>query len=368
MKKAIKSSIHRPDWILFGVVFALLLFGLLMIFNASPVTSLRDFGDNLYLIRLQLAWAGMGIFLAFVVFLIPYTFWQKIAPFILIGSLVLLAAVLIPAFGLKVYGAQRWLSFGWHSLQPAEFAKIAYIIYISSILSKGVKVKQFLIVTAIFAGILLLQKDLGTTIVLVSAGLAIFFVAGASWWYFLALAPISAILGSVLIILSDYRRARFFCFLNPTADQQGICYHIYQSLLALGSGGVFGIGLGQSRQKYGFIPEVATDSIFDVIGNELGFFGVLILISVFLLLIYRGFKIASNAPDKFSYLLVVGITTWIGIQALINIAGLSALLPLVGVPLPFISYGGSSLVATLIAVAILLNISRYTKQDPINFR
>src|SRR4030042_4605269 len=206
MKKAIKLSVHKPDLILLGVVFALLLFGLLMIFNASPVTSLRDFGDNLYLIRWQILWSILGLVAASIVFIFPYTFWQKISPLIFISSLVLLAAVLIPAFGLKVYGAQRWLSFGWHSLQPAEFAKLAYIIYISSILSKGVKVKQFLIITAIFAGILLLQKDLGTTIVLVSAGLAILFVSGASWWYFLAIGPISAILVSILIFLSDYRR------------------------------------------------------------------------------------------------------------------------------------------------------------------
>lgn len=368
MKKAIKLSVHRPDLILFGVVFTLLLFGLLMIFNASPVTSLRDFGDNLYLIRWQLAWSCLGIFLACVVFAFPYTFWQKIAPLILIFSLFLLCVVLIPAFGLKVYGAQRWLSFGWVGFQPAEFAKLAYIIYMSSVLSKEVKLKHFLVVTAIFAGILLLQKDLGTAIILLSVGTAILFASGARLLYFFLLIPMVTAIGSAFVFLADYRKARFFCFLNPASDPQGVCYHIYQSLLALGSGGVFGIGLGQSRQKYGFIPEVATDSIFDVIGNELGFIGAFVLISALLLLIYRGFKIAKNAPDKFSYLVAIGITTWIGVQAFINIAGLSALLPLVGVPLPFISYGGSSLVATLLAVAILLNISRYTKHDPINFK
>src|SRR4030042_2913662 len=339
-----------------------------MIFNASPVTSLRDFGDNLYLIRWQILWSILGLVAASIVFIFPYTFWQKISPLIFISSLVLLCAVLIPAFGLKVYGAQRWFGFGLIGFQPAEFAKLAYIIYVSSVLARDIKIKHFLIVTAIFAGILLYQKDLGTTVVLVASGLAILFASGARLLFFFLLVPAFAAIGSALVFFTDYRKARFLCFLNPLADQQGVCYHIYQSLLAIGSGGVFGLGLGQSRQKYGFIPEVATDSIFDVIGNELGFIGALVLIRTFLLLIYRGFKIAKNAPDKFSYLLVTGITTWVGIQALINIAGLSALLPLVGVPLPFISYGGSSLIATLLAVAILLNISRYKKHDSINFR
>ena len=361
MVKFAKTQTHRPDFILLATIALLVLFGLLMVYNASPVTSLRDFGDPLYLIRLQAVWAVVGVVLGVIVFKIPYSLWQKTAPLIMILAVVLLAAVLIPGIGVKVYGAQRWLRFGILGIQPAEFAKLAYVVYLSAFFSKKVRLIPFLFVTAFLIGVVLFQKDLGTSIVITSIGLSLYFVAGGVIWQILALVPVMVALAAVLIFSSGYRRARFASFLNPSVDPQGISYHLHQVLLALGSGGLFGVGLGESTQKYGYIPEVTTDSIFAVIGNELGFIGAVIFLLAFILIIYRGFNIARSAPDRFSQLTAVGITAWIGIQTFINLAGLTQLLPLTGVPLPFVSYGGSSLVATLLASALLLNISCYTR-------
>jgi cell division protein FtsW len=361
MVKFAKSQIHRPDFILLGAIAVLVLFGLLMVYNASPVTSLRDFGDSLYLIRLQAIWAVIGVVLGIIVFKIPYNLWQKVAPLIMILAVGLLAVVLVPGIGVKVYGAQRWLRFGFFSAQPAEFAKLAYVVYLSAFFSKKIRLIPFLFITAFLIGIVLAQKDLGTSIVITFIGLALYFVAGGVIWQILSLVPVLVALAAVLIFSSSYRRARLAAFLNPSVDTQGISYHLHQVLIALGSGGIFGVGLGESTQKYGYIPEVTTDSIFAVIGNELGFIGAVIFLAAFILIIYRGFNIARAAPDKFSQLTAVGITTWIGVQTFINLAGLTQLLPLTGVPLPFVSYGGSSLVAILIASALLLNISRYTK-------
>lgn len=361
MVKSSKVQIHRPDFILLGTVATLILFGLLMVYNASPVTSLRDFGDPLHLIRFQVMWAFGGLVIGFIVFRIPYPFWQKMAPIIIIFSIILLLAVFIPGFGTKIYGAQRWLRLGIFSIQPAEFAKLAYIVYLAAFLSKKVKLTPFIVVTTIVTGIVLGQRDMGTTIITISIGIGLYFIAGGFLWHLLVMVPVVVGAGSILILTSAYRKARLLAFLNPDIDPGGIGYHITQSLIALGSGGWFGVGLGESRQKYGFIPEVTTDSIFAVVGNELGFIGSSVLLLGFILIIFRGFKIAMNAPDKFSYLMAAGITIWISVQSFLNIAGLSAVLPLTGVPLPFISYGGSSLVSIMIAVAILLNISRYTK-------
>jgi len=360
MKKHSAQTVqtHRPDFILLASVVALVLFGLLMVYNSSPVTSLRDFGDQFYLIRLQVGWAAIGLIFGIIVYKLPYSFWQKLSPLIILVALGLLVAVFF--FGTESYGAQRWLRYGGIGLQPAEFAKFAYVIYLAAFLSKKVRLAPFLFISGIILAIVLAQRDLGTSIILSVIGIMVYFVSGASLLHFFALVPLVVIGGAVLIFSSAYRKARFLSFLDPTVDPQGISYHIYQVLLALGSGGWFGVGLGESRQKYGFIPEVHTDSIFAVIGNELGFVGSLVFISVYLLLMYRGFQIAKNAPDKFSHLVAVGVTTWLSIQALINIGGLAALIPFTGVPLPFVSYGGSSLVSALMAVGLLLNISKYS--------
>ncbi len=357
-----KTQIHRPDLLLLVAVVILVLFGLLMIYNASPITSERDFGDPTRLARLQIIWAVGGSVIAFIVYLFPYKFWAKLAPILMLVAVGLLLAVFIPGVGLNIYGAQRWIGVGQlFSIQPSEFAKLAYIVYLAAFLSKKVKLWPFVTLTAFLLGVLILQRDLGTAIVISLTGLMIYFLSGAPLQHFLVMIPAGflAVLG--FIFSSDYRRERFLTFLNPGSDPQGAAYHINQILIALGSGGWLGVGLGQSRQKYGYIPEITTDSIFAVIGNELGFIGSLIFISLLFFLVFRSFRIASRIPDRFGQLLASGIGIWIGLQVFINLAGMVALLPLTGVPLPFISYGGSSLLSVFFAMAILLQLSRHTE-------
>ncbi len=366
MKKI--AQVHKPDIFLLITVVLLTLFGLLMVYNASPVTSLRDFSDPLYLFKQQAIWIAAGIALAAVAYKIPYSLLKSLSLPLIVFSLVLLLSIFIPGFGVTIYGAQRWLKIGFVGIQPAEFAKLAYIVFLSAVFSKKPNLGVFLAITAVLLGIVLLQKDLGTAIVLAAIGVSLYFVSSAPLWHLLVLLPIGALSGAVLILTSAYRRARFLAFLNPNVDTQGISYHLHQALIAIGSGGVFGVGLGQSRQKYGFIPEVTTDSIFSVIGNELGFIGSVVFICAFLVIVYRGFKIASASNDRFAYFVAIGISTWIGVQTLLNLSGLIALLPLTGVPLPFVSYGGSSLLAVLLASGILLNISRHTHTASKSFK
>lgn len=359
-----KSDRHKPDFIILAASVTTLLFGLLMVYNASPVTALRDFGDPFYLARLQIIWALLSLVAGLITYRINYKILEKFAPLLLLGAIILLLAVFIPNVGVEIYGARRWISVaGIFSIQPAEFVKLAYVIYLAALLSKKIKLGPFLGATLLISGIVLFQRDLGTTLVIATTGLIIYFIAEAPLSYFLSLVPAGLLAAFVFVLGSDYRRERFLSFLDPTSDPQGSAYHINQILIALGSGGLLGVGLGQSRQKYGFIPEVTTDSIFAVIGNELGFIGALILIVLLLIIVVRGFQIAKHTTDKFGKLLASGISAWIGIQAFINLAGMVALLPLTGVPLPFISYGGSALVSVVSGVGLLLNISRYTTKN-----
>ncbi len=362
--KVIKTDRHKPDLILLFTSITLLLFGLLMVYNASPVTALRDFGDPFYLARLQLIWVAVAVVAGITAYKINYEVLEKFAPLFILGAVILLLSVFIPNVGVEIYGARRWISVaGIFSIQPAEFAKLAYVIYLASWLSRKLRLGPFIFVTAAISAIVLLQRDLGTTVVISATGLIVYFLAGAPLAHFFTLVPAGFLVAAIFILGSEYRRARLFSFLNPTSDPQGAAYHINQILIALGSGGLLGVGLGQSRQKYGFIPEVTTDSIFAVVGNELGFIGATVLVILFLIVVIRGFQIARYTSDKFGKLLSVGISAWLGVQTFINLAGIVALLPLTGVPLPFISYGGSSLVSVVVGVALLLNISKFTSKN-----
>ena len=359
-----KTFAHKPDFILLFTSIALLLFGLLMVYNSSPVTALRDFGDPFYLARLQVIWAGVAAIAGFIAYKINYKVLEKFGSLFIVVAIGLLLAVFIPGLGVEIYGAKRWISVGgFFSIQPAELVKLAYIIYLASWLSKKVKLAPFIFITLIISAIVIFQRDLGTTIIISVTGLLVYFLAGAPIKHFFTLIPAGFLTAAVFILGSDYRRARLMSFLDPSTDTQGGAYHINQILIALGSGGLFGVGLGQSRQKYGYIPEVTTDSIFAVVGNELGFLGTTVLIILFLVIVLRGIRIAQQTNDKFGKLLAAGIALWLGIQTIINIAGMVALLPITGVPLPFLSYGGSSLVSTVVGVALLLNISRFTTKN-----
>lgn len=359
MKSRLQSQKKTLDVTLLSVVGILIIFGLVMVYDASVIQALRDFKDGYYYIRQQLIWVLIGLISLFFFSNFDYKKFKKIALPLLVLSLVLLLAVFIPGLGVSGGGAHRWLKLGPLTLQPAEIIKLTGVIFLASIFEKGVRLMPFIIVVGLVSFITaVLQKDLGSTIVFVGVSTLLYFASGGPILHFLAAAPFAVGGLLILIFTSDYRVKRITAFLDPFSDPQGFTYHISQVLIALGSGGLLGLGFGHSRQKFEYIPEVTTDSIFGIIGEELGFVGAVFLISLFGILIYRGFKIAQNVSDSFGKTLALGLTAWIGIQVVINLSSMTALLPLTGVPLPFISYGGSALVANLTAVGILLNISK----------
>lgn len=352
------------DYPLFTTVILVTIFGLIMVYDASVVQAYKDFADKYYYIKQQIVWAILGIILMMVAFIFKYTNYKKISLPLLLGSFVLLIAVLIPGLGSQAGGAHRWLDLRVVTIQPAELIKITSIIFFASLFEKRVRTFAFLNVVFLVTIIVgLLQKDLGTSIVFFLTSLAMYIVAGAKLTYLLAMVPMATIGFVLFTVTSSYRRQRVLGFLDPFADPQGYTYHISQVLIALGSGGLFGLGLGQSRQKFEYIPEVTTDSIFAIVGEEFGFLGALFLTILLSILVWRGFRIAKNCQDRFGKILAVGLTSWLGIQILVNLGAMVSLIPLTGVPLPFISYGGSALLANLVAVGILLNISKYNNSQ-----
>lgn len=355
----LKNLSRKPDWFLLTLVLGLTVFGVIMVGNASVVEAYRDFEDKFYYFRLQLRWLGFGLLVFVIMVNFFYARLRKISFVLLIFAFISLIVVLIPGVGTQALGARRWLNLAGFSFQPAELTKFAFLLWAAGFLtSKGKKGWFFAVLLALVA-LIMLEPDLGTTVVIIASALAVYFVAGVPFWQIGLAVLLAGGLGVGLVFSSAYRKERLLTFFNPGRDPLGASYHIRQVLIALGSGGIFGLGLGQSRQKYEYLPEVTTDSIFAVIAEETGFIGGAIIIFAFLLLIWRGLKIAKEAPDDFGRLLATGLTAWLGFQALINLAAMVALVPLTGIPLPFISYGGSSLVLSLMAVGILLNISRY---------
>lgn len=357
-KVTLKNCNTSPDWFLISLVLGLTVFGIIMVGNASVVEAFRDFGDKFYYLRQQLLWAVLGL-LAFVVFsFFDYRRLRKLALPLMLFSFVSLILVLIPSIGIKSLGARRWLPLGFFSFQPAELTKLAFILYLSSFFANQRKLWPFLFVLAALLVLIMMEPDLGTAVILATTGLIVYFVSGGPLLLISLVGLAGLVGGAGLIFFSPYRRERFLTFLNPARDPLGTSYHIRQILIAIGSGGLFGVGLGQSRQKYEYLPEATTDSIFAVIAEELGFVGAISILVLFLLIIWRGIRITKEAPDDFGRLLAVGITAWIGFQALVNLSAMVAIVPLTGVPLPFISYGGSSLVLSLTAMGILVNISK----------
>lgn len=353
-----KKQLDLPLLVTVGILVA---FGLMMVYDASVVQGLKDFHDSLYYIRQQLVWVilGIGALAFFTIF--DYRKLRNLSTPLLLLSLALLLAVFIPSLGVSGGGAHRWLKLGGITIQPAEVIKLTGVIFLSSLFEKRVRFLPFIILVAVVSLITaVLQKDLGSTIVFVATTISLYIVAGGAIWHLLVSLPVGIAALFILIVTSGYRSRRILAFLDPFSDPQGFTYHISQVLIALGSGGLFGLGLGHSRQKFEYIPQVTTDSIFAIIGEELGFVGASVIIVLFIILILRGFKIAQNCPDNFGKILSLGLISWLGIQVIINLSSMTALLPLTGVPLPFISYGGSALVANMAAVGILLNISKRT--------
>lgn len=356
---------HQLDVPLLISVMLLTLFGLVMVYDASAAQAFQNYQDKYFFIKQQFIWVVLGILAMALLSLFNYQHFKKLALPILLLAFGLLLLVFVPGLGVSALGAHRWLNIGFINIQPVEIIKLASVIFFSALFHKGVKTMPFLIIFAMVAIIVgLMQKDLGSTVVYTIIAVGLYFLAGAPLKYFFALVPLVLLGGAIFILSSSYRLKRVLAFFDPFSDPQGFSYHISQILIALGSGGWFGLGIGQSRQKFNFIPEVTTDSIFAVIGEELGFLGSATLILLISFILFRIFSIAQNSQDPFGKLLASGIGLWLGAQVIVNLSAMVAIIPLTGVPLPFISYGGSALLTNLVAIGILLNISKSTHLTP----
>ncbi|GCE18107.1 putative lipid II flippase FtsW [Dictyobacter kobayashii] len=362
----------KPDPILLVAVLALLCIGLIMVYSASSFAAARYFGDASYYFQKQLLGAVLGVVAMLVTMRIDYRIWRRFSLLGLAIGLPLLAAVLF--VGSSAYGASRWLVFGsFFSFQPSELIKLVLALYIADWLArKGKQVGTFLygltpfvLLVGLVLGLVLLQKDMGTACVIAALTTVMFFTAGANILQFL-LAMGCGFLIFLSQAFSGYRYYRLIGFLNPFKYTTDINLQLYQSLLALGSGGWLGVGLGASRQKTGYLPLPYIDSIFAIVGEEMGYIGCMVVIALFMVLAFRGFRLARRTQDVYGALLATGITTWIVVQAMINIGATTGTIPYTGVPLPFISFGGTSLVISLAGIGVLLNISRYIQapEDP----
>lgn len=365
-----KPKMGQIDYPLFYVMFFILAIGIIMVYSASTYYSMYVMNDSVYFLKRQIGFGIIGLIAMLFMMKYDYHKLKKSTPWILIATVILLFAVFaFPA----VKGAQRWIKIGGFSLQPSELAKYSVVLFLAfSLERKGEKVKSliqgvgpYLVVSGFFAAMVLAQKSLSIASVIMIVTLIVLFVSGARLRDFAVVLPVM-VAGAIFFIYSeDYRKARMLNFLNPWADPADKGYQLIQSFLALGSGGITGLGLGQSRQKTLYMPEPHNDFIFSIIGEELGLIGCIFIIILFAILIWRGISIAMKAKDTYGTLLAVGITSVIAVQAIINIAVVTGSMPVTGVPLPFISYGGSALVINMMAMGILLNISRQSEKSKI---
>ncbi|TMD39302.1 MAG: putative lipid II flippase FtsW [Chloroflexi bacterium] len=361
---------RRGDRALLLAVGTLSAFGLVMVFSASEVQGWLWFHNAAYYFERQLIWLALGLVLLWTAAHIDYHRLRLLAWPLGILAIALMVIVLLPHFGVEVNGARRWLKFGPLQMQPAELAKVAAIIFMALWLERHRErlgsledgVVPFLALLGLVTLLVILERDLGTTMILAAILLAQFLVAGGRKRHVLLLAIIMLLCLYLFIRVEPYRLQRLMAFFNPWADPLNTGFQAIQSVVALGSGGIVGVGLGQSIQKYQWLPFAHTDFIFAIVGEETGLIGTSAVLALFGLFAYRGYRIALKAPDAFGSLLACGVTTWIAVQALVNIAAVTVTLPTTGVPLPFISYGGSSLAIALGAVGILLNVSTQSQK------
>lgn len=359
------------DLALLLITLALIGFGLVMLYSSSSIMAQKRFGDSMYFLKRQVLFLLLGLAVLIICKNLPYVVYRRLVYVILGLSLLSLVIVLFPQVGHRVGGARRWLRFGPVSVQPAEFAKLALIIYVSySLAKKKDRVQEFyvgylphVLVSAVFIGLVVVQPDLGTAVTFAALVLLLLFVAGVRLRYLFGTGLVIFPLLAVAIAQTSYRLERLLAFLNPWRDPSNTSFQLLHSLLALGSGGPSGVGLGSGQQKLFYLPEPHTDFILAVIGEETGLVGVATVLVLYALMAYRGIKIALNAPDSYGTYLAFGLTLAIGLQAFINGAVVMGLMPTKGLPLPLISYGGSSLLTTLAALGILMNISSQAKKQ-----
>lgn len=358
-----------PDTLLFASVASLVAIGLVMIFSASSAQAYADHRNTAYFVERQAVYLLAGLGLAGAAYAVDYRKLKALAPYVLLLCAAGLVAVLVPHVGFVVNGARRWLGAGFVSVQPSEFAKLGMVLYMAAFLSvRGDRITSLtrgvvplMGLVALMAGLIYFEPDMGTASLLVFVAFAMLFAAGARLEH-LALVVIATLPPALLMVMeSPYKRARIFAFMNPWKDPQNTGFHIVQSLLALGSGGLTGVGLGESRAKFFYLPEQYTDFIFSILGEELGLAGTIAVVVLFLVFAYRAVRIAIAAPDRFGFFLASGCAAMIVIQAFVNIGVVTSSWPVTGVPLPFISFGGSSLIVNLVAVALIMNVGRYRR-------
>lgn len=354
---------------LFAIVVLLCVLGLVMVMSASSVVGLYQFGSTWYFVKRQAIWLVVGLAVLVVTMRIDYHHWRRLARPVLVGSLGLLVLVLVPGIGREVYGSTRWLGYGPVQIQPSEFAKLGLLLFVADLLARRlhriadlrVTLKPALVVTGVVVGLVLLQPNLGTTMVIVAIVLAMLFVAGIPLVPLGSVALGGAVATAALALAAPYRRARLLGFREPWSDPLGAGYQTIQSLVGIAQGGLAGVGLGASRSKWGFLPFAHTDFVFAIIAEETGLLGASAVVLLVIGLCWLGVATALRAPDRFGTLLAVGITTWLAAQAFVNIGAVVGILPITGVPLPFVSFGGSSMLATMAATGILLNVARHAR-------
>jgi cell division protein FtsW len=351
---------------LLAIITTLNLIGLVMVLSASSVSALDDYGSTWYVAMRQGMWLTAGAVMCIVVMKVDYHRWRRWAVPALGVSILLLMLVLVPGVGLNVNGASRWLGYGPFSLQPSELAKLTVLLFVADLLSRRAAwisdIRLTLVPATVVLGgvaaLLMLQPNLGTTLVLGSIVVSVLYVAGTPILPLAALSSLGGLVATGLALAAPYRRARVLAFLDPWKDYQDTGYQNIQSLVGIASGGITGIGLGESRAKWGFLPYAHTDFIFAIIAEELGLVGALLVVALFVALCVLGARAALLAPDRFGMLIAAGVTVWFGVQAFVNIGAVIGILPITGVPLPFVSYGGSSLVFSMTAAGLLLNVAR----------
>lgn len=357
------------DLLLFITIITISLFGIIMIYSASYIWAEYKFNDPFKFVKHQGLFFIIGIIMMLITSKIPYKVYFEKANTLLLISIILLILVIIPGIGTVRNGSRSWFGIGSFGIQPSEFAKLTLIIFTSKYLTKNEKnlkyikkgVLPILGIVIIVFGLIMLQPDFGTGMIILVSIIGLLFVSGVDFKFFIRLGLIGLIGIVLLIAIAPYRLERILSFLNPWSDPLGSGFQIIQSLYAIGPGGLFGQGFMNSRQKHFYLPEPQTDFIFSIISEEFGFLGILIVAALFTIIIFKGFKIAQNSGDKFAKFLAFGITFGLAFQAILNLMVVVGLIPVTGVTLPFLSYGGSSLLITLISMGVLLNISRYQR-------
>jgi cell division protein FtsW len=362
----------RSYYFVVGITGLLLGLGLVMILSASSVSSYARYGSSFLFFKRQLLWALMGVVGMFVASRIDYRRWRSAGWILLLLAIGGLVLVLHPAFGTRVGGSSRWIGIGGFRVQPSELAKLALLLVAADVCvrkrGKMTNLREVVlplgVIAAVVAGLIMFQPDLGTTLIIAMTVFVVVFIGGVPLPLLGSIGVMGAIGAFGLALTEGYRRARLFAFLNPFRDPLNAGYQSVQSLIALGSGGISGVGLGASRQKWLYVPNAHTDFIFAILGEELGLIGTLAVIALFVGFAYAGVRVARRAPDTFGQLVAIGVTVWVVGQGIVNMGAVTGLLPITGVPLPLVSFGGSALVISLIGIGILANIARQERWPP----